>query len=53
MGYLRSLPSPIKVEGFKTDIDNLKWIVEKATLSYAKSGGLTTQIDLEAENELS
>jgi phage protein D len=46
MGYLRT--DPIKLQGFKTDVDNLKWIVEKATHSYAKSGRLTTQLDLEA-----
>lgn len=43
-----STESPIKLQGFKAEIDNLKWIVEKATHSYAKSGGLTTQLDLEA-----
>ena len=43
-----STESPIKLQGFKAEIDNLNWIVEKATHSYAKSGGLTTQLDLEA-----
>ena len=43
-----STESPIKLQGFKAEVDNLKWIVEKATHSYAKSGGLTTQLELEA-----
>lgn len=43
-----STESPMKLEGFKAEVDKLKWIVEKATHSYAKSGGLTTQLDLEA-----
>jgi len=43
-----STESPIKLKGFKSEVDNLKWIVEKATHSYTKSGGLTTQFDLEA-----
>ena len=43
-----STESPIKLQGFKAEVDNLKWIVEKATHSYAKSGGLTSQLDLEA-----
>lgn len=43
-----STESPVKLEGFKAEVDKLKWIVEKATHSYAKSGGLTTQLELEA-----
>ena len=43
-----STESPVKLNGFKAEVDKLKWIVEKATHSYAKSGGLTTQLDLEA-----
>jgi len=43
-----STESPIKLQGFKADVDKLKWIVEKATHSYAKSGGLVTQLELEA-----
>jgi len=43
-----STESPVKLEGFKAEVDKLKWIVEKATHSYAKSGGLTTQLDLES-----
>ncbi len=38
--------SPIKLTGFKQAIDDLKWTVDKATHSYSKSGGLTTQLDL-------
>ncbi len=43
-----STESPVKLDSFKTEIDKLKWIVEKATHSYAKSGGLTTQLELES-----
>lgn len=43
-----STESPIKLNGFKAEVDKLKWIVGKATHSYAKSGGLTTQLELEA-----
>lgn len=43
-----STESPVKLEGFKAEVDKLKWIVEKATHSYAKSGGLTTQLELES-----
>ncbi|MGR3976417.1 hypothetical protein FW754_01750 [Acinetobacter sp. 1207_04] len=42
-----STESPVKLDGFKKEIDQLKWIVEKATHNYAKSGGLTTQLELE------
>jgi len=44
-----STESPVKLDSFKTEIDKLKWIVEKATHSYAKSGGLVTQLELEAK----
>jgi phage protein D len=43
-----STESPVKLQGFKAEVGKLKWIVEKATHSFAKSGGLTTQLDLEA-----
>ncbi|ENU19157.1 hypothetical protein F994_02013 [Acinetobacter bohemicus ANC 3994] len=43
-----STESPVKLQGFKAEVDKLKWIVEKATHSFTKSGGLTTQLDLEA-----
>lgn len=43
-----STESPVKLQGFKMEVDKLKWIVEKATHSYAKSGGLTSQLELEA-----
>jgi len=42
-----STESPVKLNGFKAEVDKLKWIVEKATHSYAKSGELITNIDLE------
>jgi len=42
-----STESPVMLEGFKSEVDKLKWIVEKATHSYAKSGGLITQLELE------
>lgn len=38
--------SPITLQGFKAEIDALKWTVDKATHSYGKSSGLTTQLDL-------
>ena len=40
--------SPIELQGFKQEIDSLKWTVDKATHSYSKSQGLTTQLDLTA-----
>lgn len=40
--------SPITLQGFKDEIDNLKWTVEKATHSYSRSQGLTTQLELVA-----
>jgi len=48
MVYQRFTESPMKLQGFKAEVDKLKWIVEKAAHSYAKSGGLTTQLDLES-----
>lgn len=38
--------SPITLQGFKAEIDALKWTVDKATHSYSKSSGLTTQLEL-------
>ena len=38
--------SPVTLQGFKAEIDALKWTVDKATHSYSKSSGLTTQLDL-------
>ena len=43
-----STESPIQLQGFKAEIDALKWTVDKATHSYSKSSGLTTQLDLVA-----
>lgn len=43
-----STESPVTLQGFKAEVDKLKWIVEKATHSYAKSGGLTSQLELES-----
>lgn len=40
--------SPIELQGFKQEIDGLKWTVDKATHSYSKSQGLTTSLDLTA-----
>lgn len=40
--------SPIQLQGFKAELDSLKWTVDKATHSYSKNGGLTTQLDLVA-----
>lgn len=38
--------SPIQLQGFKAEIDKLKWTVDKATHNYIKSRGLTSQLDL-------
>lgn len=38
--------SPIQLQGFKAEIDVLKWTVDKAEHTYRKYGGLTTQLDL-------
>jgi phage protein D len=43
-----STESPVKLDGFKNEIDRLKWIVEKATHTYNKSNGLITQLELES-----
>jgi phage protein D len=37
----------MNLDGFKPQVDKLKWIVEKATHSYSTSG-LTMQLELEA-----
>lgn len=42
-----STESPVKLQGFKQQIDALRWIVAKATHSYSASG-LTTELELEA-----
>lgn len=42
-----STESPVKLDGFKPQVDRLKWIVEKATHTYSE-GGLITQLELEA-----
>lgn len=42
-----STESPVQLEGFKPQVDKLKWIVEKATHRYSTSG-LTMQLELEA-----
>lgn len=44
-----STESPIEIQGFKAEIDSLRWTVNKATHSYSKSKGLTTQLDLTAK----
>lgn len=38
--------SPVTLQGFKAEIDALKWTVDKAVHDYSKNGGLTTQLDL-------
>lgn len=40
--------SPIKLVGFKAQIDRLNWTVARATHSYGKSSGLTTSLELVA-----
>ncbi|RYY80516.1 MAG: hypothetical protein EOO69_02310 [Moraxellaceae bacterium] len=42
-----STESPVKLLGFKKQVDGLKWIVAKAVHSYSTSG-LTTALELEA-----
>ena len=41
-----STESPIQLQGFKAEIDALKWTVDKAEHTYRKYGGLTSQLDL-------
>lgn len=41
--------SPIKLQGFKAEIDKLHWTLDKATHSYSKTGGLITSIELVAQ----
>ncbi|WP_446083288.1 contractile injection system protein, VgrG/Pvc8 family [Acinetobacter sp. 1125_18A] len=43
-----STESPVKLDGFKNEVDKLRWIVEKATHTYNKSNGLFTQLELES-----
>ena len=43
-----STESPVQLQGFKKEIDQLKWIVAKATHNYSSNGGLTTALELEA-----
>lgn len=40
--------APVTLQGYKAELDALKWTVDKATHSYSKNGGLTTQLDLVA-----
>lgn len=40
--------SPVRLQGFKPQIDRLQWIVAKATHSLSRSG-LTTQLELESD----
>jgi phage protein D len=42
-----SSESPVRLQGFKPQIDRLNWIVAKATHSYSSSG-LTSSLELEA-----
>lgn len=42
-----STEQAVQLQGFKPQIDNLRWIVAKATHQYSTSG-LTTQLELEA-----
>lgn len=42
-----STETPMNLDGFKPQVDKLKWIVEKATHRYSTSG-LTMQLELEA-----
>lgn len=44
-----STEQSVKLQGFKPQIDGLRWIVAKATHQYSTSG-LTTQLELEANN---
>lgn len=46
-----STESPVKLQGFKAEVDKLKWIVAKAKHSYSTSG-FTTQLELEAKINL-
>jgi len=44
-----STESPMNLQGFKAEVNKLKWIVEKATHNYSNSNGLTTQLELESK----
>ncbi len=43
-----STEAPVKLVGFKKQIDNLTWTVQKCVHNYTKSGGLTTSLELAA-----
>ncbi|WP_228277579.1 contractile injection system protein, VgrG/Pvc8 family [Acinetobacter dispersus] len=43
-----STETPVIIQGFKKQADKLKWIVAKATHNYNSSGGLSTQLEMEA-----
>lgn len=43
-----STESPIKLKGFKPQIDSLNWTVDKAVHTYSKNNGLNTQLELVA-----
>lgn len=43
-----STESPLRLQGFKPQIDSLHWIVAKATHTLSKSG-MTTQLELESD----
>lgn len=45
--HLFSTETPMNLDGFKSQMDMLKWIVEKATHNYSTSD-LTMQLELEA-----
>lgn len=46
-----STETPMNLDGFKPQMDKLKWIVEKATHSYYSTSGLAMQLKLEATIE--
>lgn len=43
-----STEAPVKLVGFKKQIDALTWTVQKCVHNYTKSGGLTTSLELTA-----
>jgi phage protein D len=43
-----STESPVRLEGFKSEVDKLKWIVEKAVHQFERGSGFITELNLES-----
>jgi Phage protein D len=42
---------PVEVDGFKPEINSTKWTIAKCSHSLNKSGGFTTEVELEIKPE--